>query len=496
MLRTRAYTGPAAVIETPSLPVQIALAAAVAVGLVAAAAVALAMSGARAERTWPAVAGGVAAAVVAGAIAAVFLSPSHPRSATASPPPSAVRWIWSGAVTDRSARVVAKLAEDGTAPDLLVSRGAGAGAAVGRVAGRPTGAPRTWSFAVAGLRPGMSYRYAIEIAGRADLARAGAFRTLPVGPASFRLAVGADASTGSNGAVFDRIREDDPAVFLNLGDAFYVDIPAGGVGEQRAAFDQVLTSPAQSALYRAGPVAYVWDDHDTGGQDTDAASPSMPAAHRVYRELVPHHPLLAGDRAPIAQAFTIGRARVILTDLRSARRPRRGAPTDTMLGVRQRDWLLGELRRAAGRPGIVIWGNPVPWIVADGEVPDSWGGFPAERRRIARAISGLGLAGRMVMVTADAHMVALDDGTNSGYAGPGSGFPVLSAAALDRRGEAKGGPYSEGIRPGSGYYGLIEVEDRGGPGIAVTLSGRRWDGDVLMRLTRALDARPAQPAGG
>ncbi len=84
------------------------------------------------------------------------------------------------------------------------------------------------------------------------------------------------------------------------------------------------------------------------------------------------------------------------------------------------------------------------------------------------------------MVSGDAHMLAVDDGTNSDYSTEGGeGFPVLHSAALDRPGEIKGGPYSEGTVPGGGQFGTLTVTDDAGT-MAVTLSGRNWRGDELL----------------
>ena len=91
------------------------------------------------------------------------------------------------------------------------------------------------------------------------------------------------------------------------------------------------------------------------------------------------------------------------------------------------------------------------------------------------------------MVSGDAHMVAIDDGTNSGYAAGGEGgFPVLQAAALDRPGSVKGGPYSEGTFPGGGQFGLVDIDDLGDR-IVVTMRGMRWDGAELVTLERRFD---------
>jgi hypothetical protein len=82
-------------------------------------------------------------------------------------------------------------------------------------------------------------------------------------------------------------------------------------------------------------------------------------------------------------------------------------------------------------------------------------------------------------------MLALDDGRNSQYAGvDGRGPVVFQAAALDRGGSIKGGPYSHGTFPGGGQYGWVEVEDDGGAFVRVRFSGRKADGTELITYER------------
>jgi len=238
--------------------------------------------------------------------------------------------------------------------------------------------------------------------------------------------------------------------------------------------------PGQAALYRKIPIAYVWDDHDYGPNDSDASSPGREAARIAFRETVPHYDSVQSGDAPINHAFTIGRVRFVLTDSRSER-------TDaTMLGADQIQWLIDELISASQTHALVVWGNPVPWIVEPREGGDSWSGFPDERLRIADALASAGVD-NLVMLSGDAHIVALDDGTNSDYSTDRvGGFPVLHAAALDRPGGAKGGPYTQGPVEGGGQYGLVQVDDDGDT-IAVTLSGHTWDGEILVEQTFRFD---------
>jgi hypothetical protein len=192
--------------------------------------------------------------------------------------------------------------------------------------------------------------------------------------------------------------------------------------------------------------------------------------------------VVAGDAA-INQAFTIGRVRFVMTDSRSEQ------DETTMLGDEQLEWLIDELTTSSRTHAVVVWANSVPWIAAAVPGADGWAGHADERRRIADAIATAGID-NLVMVSGDAHMVAIDDGSNSDYSTDGgAGFPVLHAAALDRPGNVKGGPYSEGAFPGGGQYGLLDIDDRGSE-VTVTLTGRTWDGKTLveLRYTVAADA--------
>jgi hypothetical protein len=402
---------------------------------------------------------------------AYYLGPQHPKSATRALPVDRVEWMWSGGMTSRQATVVARLTAGRRRARLLLE---GPGGGQLRSAAVTADADGIARLRAEGLAPATPYRYAVEVDGRPDRGRGrGRLVTFPEGPASFTLAVASCARTGSNGVVFDTIRRLDPLLYLMTGDLHYENIGSRDPDAFLDVYHRVLTAPAQAALYRAVPVDYVWDDHDYGPNDADAASPSRTAARRAYRQAVPHPPLPTGPDGAIYHAFTVGRVRVVVTDTRSER------TAQTMLGAAQRGWLLGELRRA-GEHALVIWVNPDPWIDAARPGEDTWGGYAAERQMIADTIAGAAIR-NLVMVSGDAHMVAIDDGTNSGYAtAGGGGFPVLHAAALDRRGKVKGGPYSEGAYPGAGRFGLVQVDDRGSV-VGVELSGRDWRGRTLVR---------------
>ena len=418
-----------------------------------------------------------------------------------------VDWAWSGAVTSTSARIRARLTVPGDAR-LRVTRADGGEAKTVATTGEPS-TDGVVTFDVDGLRPDTHYRYVVETAAGLD-PRSASFRTFGEGPSSFAFAFGSCASTGSNDRVFDTMRAREPRFFLHLGDFHYANIGIDDPWRFRDAMNRVLRSPRQSALYRAAPIVYVFDDHDFGVDDSDGTSRTAAAVQRVYRERVPHYPLpLTGVRrdappgapplGPVAQAFTIGRARVIVTDTRSERTPQRArdARSRTMLGDAQRQWLVAELTRAAAENvPVVFWACTVPWITKeDPTTGHGWQPYAHERAEIAGTIAKLGLTSRLIILSGDAHMAAIDDGTNSNYVegtAPGTrGVVVVHAAPFSRFPRAKGGPYSHGQSTRNHQFGWVEVRDTGDT-VTVELSCRNRLGNVIpgLRLTVRPGAAP------
>ncbi len=430
----------------------------------------------------------VGSAIGAVRINDALLGPTHPSSGEPRLPDSAVEWVWSGGITTDHAEVRARVI-DGATTRLAVSNAADLGDPVW-FDGRPASADDQGlvAFAPDGLRSATTYHYGIEVDGTLDTTRTGTFATFDEGPWSFSLVAGSCARVGSNGAVFDTIRELDPDLFLMTGDLHYGDVATNDRQRFRDLYDGVFAQPGPAALYRSVPVDYVWDDHDFGPNDADSTSDSRPAAQTVYREVVPSHPLARDGQQPINRAFTMGRARVIVTDTRSARSPKDDpdGPDKTMLGADQLAWFMEELVAADETYPLIIWVNSVPWIAEASEGADHWGGYDHERRRIADFIAENEIDG-LLMLAGDAHMVAADDGTNSDYSSSGgAGFPVLHGASLDRPGSDKGGPYSEGTFPGGGRFSTVEVEDDGAE-MTVTIGGRTWDDDELLSYTFSVD---------
>ena len=420
------------------------------------------------------------------------------------------RGPWVGAVTPTSAVVKVRLAAEGAMARLSLGE-AGTNRAILFTEPQTAPASRIVAFELKKLKPLTHYFYNVEAGGRFERATLGQFTTFPAGAASFTFAYASCARTASSHPVFRTIRENHPLFSMNIGDFHYLNINTDSTEKFYAAYDEVLLSPLQSELYRNVPFVYIWDDHDYGGNNSSRTAGSHSAARLVYQDYVPHYPLPAGSGdVPIYQAFTVGRAHFILTDLRSERTPdsEKDTPQKTMLGMRQKEWFKKELLSANGLYPLIFWVTTVPWIGTagvdfypaetnlDGAVApltlppraqqqfsnrkrdpwldDYWAGFAYERREIADFIKQNKIRG-LCILHGDAHMLAADNGTHSDYAaGGGAALPVLAAAPLDQDGSIKGGPYSQGVyKPmrGEGCFGLVTVLDRGDH-IRVVYSGR------------------------
>lgn len=417
-----------------------------------------------------------------------YFGPTHPESPLEARPVDVVEWAWVGGVTSTGVTVNAKLDDPGEQARLVLSESKGmTDPRYSSFATAPEGSEGIASMRMEGLRPDQQYFYAVEVNGRRDMTRQGRFRTFPEGPASFTLALSSCARVGSNGAVFDAIRESGPLFFLITGDFHYSNITSSDLDAMLDAMDSQLTQPAQQALYSTTPIAYVWDDHDYAGNGSNGSSAARPAAVASYRYSVPHYDL-PDDNGAIYQAFTVGRVRFIVTDTRSQRSPATDpdGPDKTMLGADQKAWFKRQLLDANGRYPLIVWVNPDPWIAPEAAGADNWGGYATERRELADFISDNKVQG-LVMLSGDAHMLAIDDGTNSDYSSRGGGgFPVFHAAPLDKHPGIKGGPYSEGASAASGQFGLMTVTD-GGSTIDVTWSGRNWRDEEVLRYEFSID---------
>ncbi len=387
--------------------------------------------------------------------------------------------VWSGNVTPTSASVSVRLNAAGLRVRLAVGTNLQLSPAVfSTFATTSATSGNAVRFDIASLQPGTDYDYGIEVGGviRTEPNSRGKFRTFPQGPSSFRLAFASCGDPGdTDQRAFEAILAEQPLLFLHMGDLHYNDTNTTVAEDYRRNYDNVLNHPIEGALYRNVPLAYMWDDHDFAGNDSNGTAVGVAAARTAYRDTVPHYPInLSGGT--IAQSFTVGRVRVIMTDLHSASMAATVAEsaTKTRMGAAQKAWFKQELlsARDAGFP-LIIWVSTSPWIGTAQLGSDSWAGYATERTELASFFKDNRIS-NLVLLSGDMHALAFDDGSNSDYAlGGGAPLVVFHAAPLTRPGEPKGGPYSAGPLLGTAQYGLLEITDTGGPNIQGRFTGKR-----------------------
>ena len=412
-----------------------------------------------------------------------WFGPTHASSSEPGLRADRVEWIWLGGLSSDSVTVTAELAEGRTEAVLVVE--AVGGGPTWRSAPVSAAADPAVRLGVDGLGADVEYDFHLEVDGVADTSRGrGSFRTPAEAPASFTVAVGACARTGTNGAVFDAIGALDPLMMVHLGDLHYSDLASSDPEVHREAMRRFLTSPGPAALTRTVPMAYIWDDHDYGPNDGDATSLGRDAVRANYRTSSPHYELAEPEDGSINQAFTIGRVRFVMTDCRSER------IGDTMLGEDQFAWLIEEITTASRTHALAVWGNPDPWIAGASPGGDYWNGYAEERRVIADALAAAEVD-NLVMISGDAHMVAIDDGSNTDFSRTVGGFPGLAGRRIGPAGKHQGRPV---LARSSRVVASSDPRSRRRRNrITATLAGHTWDGKVLVEETFEFPGDPTGP---
>lgn len=406
-----------------------------------------------------------------------------------------VDWCWSGALTSNSVVISAKTtaAQDGKTIRIRAAKTPDFATGIVFSDNVVSDAAKQYIIkcSLTGLSPFTQYYYRAEtLDGTVETVKIGKVKTFPVenSVSSFQI-ISSSCNSGTTGdaAIFSTIKSFNPLLFIHCGDFHYNNISQNDPALYRAAVESRLVL-RQADLYQNVPIAYIWDDHDFGPNDSYGGSHGKPAAHSVYRQYIPHYPLAGADTTAIYQAFTLGRVRVIMTDLRSdaAFGNLADGPTKLIMGAVQKQWFKDQLLAAKNANQVVLWVSTRPWI-GTGSLADQWWGFSYERRDIAKFIYDNGI-NKLFMVAGDMHGLAIDNGTHNGYYNDnttdgsyatttGNGFVVFQTSALTSNGSTKGGPWSEGSNAGNGQFGLINVIDYT-DSIVVNLEGRNAAGLV------------------
>lgn len=392
----------------------------------------------------------------------------------------AVIWLWSGATTDTSVTVAVKAAP-GDACQVIASTSPSLTISPRNSIVTAADSDGFVKLTVTGLTANTTWYYGVKIGGVLD-AMQGQFRTLPTpGPTSFSMGFASCSIQTNNHPVYDRIadRADDLTLFMHLGDFHYEGALETSAAAYRTAYADAFALSKRKAWHQKMAIPYVWDDHDWGASnDGDRTWPNAEDAAAVYRQIVPHYPLVpvAPDNA-IYHTFTIGRCPFIVTDLRYHRDPSAAAdsPAHTAMGATQKQWFKDQLvaARDAGAP-LVFWCSSSVWSLnGDGSSgADTWGRFAYERAELATFIEANNIP-PVVILSGDAHQLSYHPGRLFGTGQRAIPEHVSAAMAADPA--TRFGPWAFGPLEGSGHYSTLDVTDDGTT-VSYTVTGWAVDG--------------------
>jgi alkaline phosphatase D len=339
-----------------------------------------------------------------------------------------------------------------------------------------------WKAEARDLDENRSYLYRLIAQGQ-DSSYSGSFRTFSKQPLGFRF-VGSSCSFALGSPAYLPMMEFYPHLFLHLGDLHYADVQSPQIEDHLKPYiTRFLNGKKEQRFCLQVPMDYIWDDHDYCGNNSAGPSACGNAARDAYLGAFPGYAPYR-QAAGLAHSFQNGRVRFIVLDLRSER-------TDsTIMSREQMNWLKEELRYAHRNNQLALILSSVSWY---GNETDNWGGFPEERQEIIAFMEQNNLH-RVAIICGDAHMNALDDGSNASVLNPNQAtnnpakkaIPVIQAGALLSFGSNKGGSYSHGafVNPlGAGQWVECQIVDNDAGAIALRVTGQQMMAGYLEPKT-------------
>jgi alkaline phosphatase D len=403
---------------------------------------------------------------------------------------------WMGVPTPDGVYVSSRLANDSTDVKLVISTDSDLSSPV-LTTGAVSSTNKIARHTVTGLSANTTYYCGQKIDGVLDIGKIGKFKTAPTAgsQASFRFAAASCAQVGSNHAVYDAIRAVTPAFFIHMGDMHYADSTSTDEAVRQALYDDVLALSKPGQLFREVPTAYIYDDHDFCGNNSDSTTTGGTAAKAAFRARVPV-PVASSAGNPNYYSFSYGRVRVIVTDLRAARSPvgNTDNSSKTMMGTTQKTWFKAELVAAVAANEVIVWVSSVPWLETTGNNDDGWADYNTERVELADYMKANGVAGRILISSGDMHAIAwgaVDYATSGGMY-----IPVFHSAPLDRTPSSKGGPYTAGPFQNNTQFGYFDVTDNGAAGVVFAYTGTNSAGGTVTTTSVTLGVLEAQVSIG
>ena len=440
--------------------------------------------------------------------AAALNQDTYERTVAGESPGAAVQSVWTGVPSVDGAVVSTRLGSAHTADGarIAVSRSSNLASPVYSPVVAPDTTYRVSKHVIGGLLPNTEYFYGVEVDGTLDTTTTGRFKTLPAtGPAGFSIALGGCA-TNTDDSAFAAINalNPKPLFLLAMGDFQYMDIASPTTANYHTAFDTSLARSVRKVAHSQIPTVFMWDDHDfqtndaTGRDASNVARSFRATGLQFFRDRIPAITASSVVTDTAHYSFVVGRVRFVVSDTRSDKTLQSATDNSskTMMGATQKAWFKAEIAAAKAAGQVVAWMNSVPWVVSATAGADDWGGYTTERAEISDYIKAQGMTGKVFILSADMHALAIHAGAD--YAtGGGGAIPVFHAGPFNRTSSTKGGPYTYGPYPASGsavvqQFGIMDVSDNGTE-LSVTWKGFSADGTLRMSHTFTPIAAPVTP---
>lgn len=226
-------------------------------------------------------------------------------------------------------------------------------------------------------------------------------------------------------SIWDRIRAQNPSLFLFLGDTIYADTHDMAV--KRRAFGRLNSDPNYIAFKKNARVLAMWDDHDYGLNDVGGNYAEKRQMQKIFLDAFdePKDSLRRTQEGIYtAEETTIGGkiVQIIVVDVRYFRTNWTYGPaippytrtylddpreTSTMLGDAQWQWLQGLIARKAD---LRLFVTTTP-VLSDDYKGERWGAFPRERARLFREMASA-KSGKWVIITGDRHFAQVSKRTD------------------------------------------------------------------------------------
>ena len=337
---------------------------------------------------------------------------------------------------------------------------------------------------VRGMKPGrrVYWRPLLSRRGRLTVGPTRSFRVPPTSGGSVRIAVAACAA--QFGPIFGHLAERRPDVFVWQGDLNYPDTH-GPLAQTTSGYSGIwrdfLANPVLEPILRETAFAPQRDDHDYGVQDANAT-----LIGDFPWGVAPWNSLMCGRTY---YRFPAAAAEVWVLDQRMYKTEPESedGPDKTLLGARQREWLLRTLSRSRAHFKLIC--SPCTIFMGGNSRDGNWANrFEHERDLILDHIRG-DVSGTTIFLTGDRHLTGVYD-TDEDFEARAApvGIPTPNDVTLTEPNAAQELRGEPGVAYAGdeGHFTLIDVRGR-----TLDLSLVREDNAVVYekRFTASRSAR-------